>query len=142
MRSDPLAIPVEMAQRTIAHGVRMPLAGPDALLGNVRRRQFRGNHLVWIEAFDRAVDDPLGAEIFGTIDAERKLSEGTVVDHVPGQEIFRAEAEEPAIVVGDVHRRRADEGRHEAVGRVVVDLRWRSHLTYPPVVEDGNAIAH
>ena len=120
----------------------MPFAGPDAFLGNVRRRQFRGDHLVWIEAFDRAIDDPLGAEIFGTIDAERKFGESTVVDHVLGQEVFRAEAEKPAVAREQVHRRRADEGRDEAVCRVVVDLRRRAHLTYPSMIDDGNAVAH
>src|SRR5512141_694449 len=89
----PLAIFVEMTQRAVAHGIGMPLAGPDAFLGNVRWRQFRGNHLVRIEALDRAVNDPLGTKIFGTIDAERKFSEFAVVDHLLGQEVFRAKAE-------------------------------------------------
>ena len=42
----------------------------------------------------------------------------------------------------DVHRRRADEGRDEAVGGVVVDFRRRSHLPHLPVVDDGDAVAH
>ena len=36
---------VEMAQRAVAHGVGMPLSRPDAFLGDMGRRQFRGDHL-------------------------------------------------------------------------------------------------
>src|SRR5262249_3258668 len=36
----------------------------------------------------------------------------------------------------------ADKGRNEAVCRVIVDLRRGSYLTYPPMIDDGNAITH
>ena len=64
------------------------------------------------------------------------------VDHVLGQEILRAEAEIAAVARDDIHRRRADKGRDEAVGGVVVDFRRRSHLPHHAMVDDGNAVAH
>ena len=121
----------------------MPLSGPDAFVGDVRRRQFRGDHLFRIEAFDRAVDDPLGAKILGTVDAERKFGDSlAVVDHFLGQEILGPEAEIAAIVATNIHRRRADEGRDEAIGGIVVDFRRRSDLPHAAVVDDGDAVAH
>ena len=108
----------------------MPLAGPDPFVGDVRRRKFCRDHLLRIETFHRAVNDALGAEILGTIDAELEFGEGLVVDHVLGQEILRAEAEIAAVARDDIHRRGADKGGDEAVGGVVVDFRRRSHLAH------------
>ena len=42
----------------------------------------------------------------------------------------------------EIHRRRADKGRDEAVGGVVVDFRRRSDLPHAAMVDDGDAVAH
>ena len=121
----------------------MPLAGADALLGDVRPRQLRRDRLLWIEAFDHAVNDPLRAEIFRTIDAERKFRRAAVLDHVLGQEVLRTETEISAAVVrDDVHRRRADKCRDKEIGGVVVDFCRRPHLTNLSLVDDGDAVTH
>ncbi len=39
-------------------------------------------------------------------------------------------------------RRRAEEGQHELVGRVVVHVGRRAHLLQVPVVDDGQAVGH
>ena len=42
----------------------------------------------------------------------------------------------------EVHRRRADEARHEHVGRLVVELLRRADLLQPAVAHDRDAVAH
>src|ERR1051326_24806 len=132
----------EKAPGGVAHRERMPLAGPDPLFRDVRRRKFRCDHFLGVETFQHPVDDPLGAEILRAVDAELKFRERGVLDHVLGQEIFRAEAEITAVAGDDVHRRRADEGGDKTVGGVIVDFRRRSHLAHLTVVDDGDAVAH
>src|ERR1041385_8557801 len=84
---------VELTQRTVADGERMPFAGPGPFVSNVGRRQFRGNHLLGLETFDRAVDDALRTEILGTVDLELELGDSPIGYHGLGQEILGAEAE-------------------------------------------------
>jgi hypothetical protein len=46
-------------------------------------------------------------------------------------------------VPGDrIHRRRANKGSDEPVGRVIVDLRRRSDLPHLAMVDHGDAVAH
>src|SRR5689334_23297262 len=120
----------------------MPLTGPDPFVGDVSRRKLCRDHLLRIETFQYAVNDPLGAEILRTVDAELELGESRILDHILGQEILRSEPEIAAIARDDVHRRSADEGCDEAVGGVVVDFRRRPHLAHLPAVDDGDAVAH
>src|SRR5262245_3337592 len=134
MAARPFAILVELTQRTVADGKRMPLAGPDPLVGDVSGRELCANHLLRIEAFDDAVHDSLRAEIFRAVDAEIEFGARLAVDHVLGQEIFWAEAEIAIILRDDVHWRRADEGGDEAGGGVVVDLRRFPDLPHPPTI--------
>src|SRR5689334_6326075 len=102
------AVAAEIAQRAVAHGVGMPLSRPDAFLGDMGRRQFRGDDLLGFGAGDLAIDDPLGAEIFRALDPERKFSKATAVgDHLFWQEVFGAEAEISVVVPDEIHRRRA-----------------------------------
>src|SRR5215831_15658379 len=136
------AVFVEIAQRAVADREGMPLAGPDACFGDVRRRQFRGDRLFRVEALDHAIDDSLRAEILGTVDAELEFGESLTVDHVLGQEILRPESEIAAVARNDIHRRRTDEGRDEAVGGVVVDFRRRPYLSHLPAFDHRNAVAH
>src|SRR6185312_10709033 len=89
----PLAVLVEVAERAVVHGEGVPFAGPDAVEWNMRRRQL-GRHLAdRLEPFERAIDDALGAEIFGAVDAEPEIGDGAAVDHLLGQEMLRPEAD-------------------------------------------------
>src|SRR3569833_14270 len=128
MAARAVAVRVEIAKRRVAHGEGMPLARTDAGFIDVRRRQLRSHYLLGIKALDDAVDDALGAEVFGTVDAEVELGEIRVLHHVLGQEILRTEADGAAVLIEDVHRRRADERRDEAVGWIVVALDRRPDL--------------
>src|SRR5215472_8025856 len=103
----------------------MPLTGPDPFVSDVSWRKFCRDHLLGIETFQYAVDDSLGAEILGTVDAELKFCESRVLDHVLGQEILRPKSEIAPAARDNVHWRGADEGGNETIGRVVVDLRRR-----------------
>ena len=62
--------------------------------------------------------------------------------HFLRQEVFRPEAEIPAVPGDEVHRRRADKGGDEAIGGIVIDRRRGSHLTHLAVVDHGDAVAH
>src|SRR5262245_21992620 len=88
MPTDAFAALVEVAQRAGTHRIGMPLAGPDAFVGDMRRGKLRGDDLRRIAALDRSVDDPLRSEIFGALHAERELRECAAVHHFTRQEIL------------------------------------------------------
>src|SRR6516225_4279280 len=98
-----------MAQRTLAYGERMPFTGSNPFVGDVSWRKFCRDHLLRVETLQYAVNDPLGAEILGTVDAELELCESPVFHHVLGQEILRPEADIAAVARDNIHRRGADE---------------------------------
>ena len=136
------ARPVARSKRSMslpAHDEVVFLAAGD-LGTNVGR--YLGDHMGFRSPpLQHAINQPVGTEILDPGDAER---EGDVV--VPGldsarQEGFRPEAKIGCTVLDQVHRRRADEGRDEGVGRVDVDLLRRPDLADLALVEHGNPVA-
>src|SRR3954465_11592034 len=94
-----IAAGVEMAQRAVLHREGVPLAGTDAFVADVGRRQFRRDRLLGLEALPHAINDALGAEILGAVDPEGKLGRGAVLDHLLRKKILRPESQvAPAIV--------------------------------------------
>src|SRR5689334_4900952 len=121
----------------------MPFAGTNAFFGHVSRRQLRRDRLLRIEAGHHAVNDALGPEIFGAVDAKRKFGRAAIFDHIFGQEIFWSKSDIASAIAGnDIHRRRADKGRDKKVGRILIDFGGRSHLPNPSMVDDRDTVAH
>src|SRR5207302_10457549 len=114
------ALAVEVAQLALPYRERMPGAGADALERHVRR-QFRGHFPLRRPAVERAVEDALGAEVFHAVDAEVELLHPRAVEQLLGQESLGPESHGAAVALDQVHRRGAEEGRDELVGRMLVD---------------------
>ncbi len=89
-----------------------------------------------------AVEDALRAQVLDPADAEGEVRQLAAVQQLPGQEMLRPEAQDRAVALDQVHGRRAEEGRDEGVGRIVVGLGGRPDLTDLAVVDHGDAIAH
>ena len=90
---------------------------------------------VLADARGRAVHVPIAGEVL-----IRSTLNGTSVCSGPptcsAGSRLGAEPDEAAVAGHQVHRRGADEGGHEGVGRVVVDLDRRAQLAHPAAVHD------
>src|SRR5690606_31386989 len=105
------------------------------------RRQL-GDGAVLFAAANRAVQQPVSAQVPG---APRRVGEDlyrpAVADDLSRQEALRPEADEDAVRLDEVHRRRAEESRHKGIRWVVVNLLRRAHLPHAPRVHHRNPVA-
>src|SRR5215216_2750059 len=133
------ALGVEEPQPVGVHGELVRL--PDGDRGRDRGRQPGDDPGLLADAGGRAVHVPVAGQVLDPVHLERHQRPLGPSDVLGRQQVLGAEPDEAAVAGDQVHRRGADEGGHEGVGRVVVDLDRLAELAHPAVVHDRDPVA-
>src|SRR3989454_1660878 len=133
---------VEMTERTPRHGKVVHLAFGDRRTD--RHRQVGNHRLVGSHALlQHAIHQPAGPQMLYLAHPEAEGNDPIVCSkHRLGEEVLRPEPQDGVPrPLHQIHGRRAQEGRHKCVGRVLIDLLRGSDLPHLPAIHDGNAVA-